>query len=436
MSDIFEYDVFLSFASADEELVKPIWQEMSSSGLRVFWSDETLKQNIGQPFIEVIQNALIQSKHFVLICTENSMQSEWVKDEYQTFYGQCHIPSKRERRLILLKIKDFNISSLPPFLKSIQLSDSVENIISTLGGVNIQALKDENKRLKERIETALKEKGDLENQLKEFKSIPKRKQISAWIVILILLASILTYAVVDLKQNFKHLAKEKSKLEKHIHDLEKESLKIKLPTKKSSPPSKTTPPVHLRSYTIDSLSTDKVKMMIKQRDFFSNGLKGLENKQGKGLNHQYEVIKRRGEILVIDHATGLTWQQSGSSNKMRYDKARDYIKQLNENHFAGYDNWRLPTLEEAMSLMEPEEKKSVLYIDRVFDQTQRWIWTADKKYKDISDGYYVYAWTVNFLEGTCSTEYVKEKQKAFLSKPIPRWLFVRAVLIDYLAIKR
>ena len=53
LNDIFEYDVFLSFASADKELVKPIWQEMSSSGLRVFWSDETLKQNIGQPFIEV-----------------------------------------------------------------------------------------------------------------------------------------------------------------------------------------------------------------------------------------------------------------------------------------------------------------------------------------------------------------------------------------------
>ena len=44
MTDPFEYDVFVSFSSADEQLVKPIWQELCSNGLRVFWSDSTLKK--------------------------------------------------------------------------------------------------------------------------------------------------------------------------------------------------------------------------------------------------------------------------------------------------------------------------------------------------------------------------------------------------------
>jgi hypothetical protein len=51
MDTIFEYDVFLSFASADEDIVKPIWQEISLSGLRVFWSDEALKKKLVNHFL-------------------------------------------------------------------------------------------------------------------------------------------------------------------------------------------------------------------------------------------------------------------------------------------------------------------------------------------------------------------------------------------------
>jgi hypothetical protein len=81
VEDKYEYDVFLSFAGADEELVKPLWQQLSMSGLRVFWSDEIMKQNVGKSFFEVIQNALEKSRHFVLFCTDYAMQSGWVKVE-------------------------------------------------------------------------------------------------------------------------------------------------------------------------------------------------------------------------------------------------------------------------------------------------------------------------------------------------------------------
>jgi hypothetical protein len=53
-------------------------------------------------------------------------------------------------------------------------------------------------------------------------------------------------------------------------------------------------------------------------------------------------------MVVVDTLTGLMWQQSGSKKVKSYKEAKEYIKKLNKKQFAGYNNWRLPTLEEAV----------------------------------------------------------------------------------------
>ena len=138
------------------------------------------------------------------------------------------------------------------------------------------------------------------------------------------------------------------------------------------------------------LSEDEVRRMLKERDFFDIN----RNKEGRGIGHKYEPKTEGKDAVVIDHATGLMWQQGGSSAFMDSKQARVYIEQLNQKKFAGYSDWRLPTLAEAMSLMAPEKKNSDLYIDPVFDASQTWIWTSDK-----SDG--SRSWTVIFYDGSC-----------------------------------
>jgi hypothetical protein len=56
-------------------------------------------------------------------------------------------------------------------------------------------------------------------------------------------------------------------------------------------------------------------------------------------------------------------------------------------------------LEEAMSLMEPKKSKDGLYIDAIFDNTQRWIWTADTRSASA-------AWGVIFGSGYCNDTHV------------------------------
>lgn len=115
---------------------------------------------------------------------------------------------------------------------------------------------------------------------------------------------------------------------------------------------------------------DVLTMMMKQ-----NYHDKLRNKSGTGIRHNYEVIER--DSIIIDKATGLTWQQFGSQQSMTFQKSKVYVDRLNRTRFAGFDGWRLPTLEEAMSLMEPEQLHGELYIQPVFDKKQAQIWTMN-----------------------------------------------------------
>ena len=95
------------------------------------------------------------------------------------------------------------------------------------------------------------------------------------------------------------------------------------------------------------------------------------------IKHNYEKKSINGDSVVIDHATGLIWHQSGSNNYMQWNSARDWIRNLNRIGYAGYQEWRLPTLEEAVSLLEPGNKNN-LYIDPIFNNEQWGIWSGDK----------------------------------------------------------
>jgi len=165
-----EYDVFLSFSSTDEVLAKRVWTEMSLSGLRVFWSDESLKSNIGESFFTIIQEALEKSKHFVLICTNNAMKSHWVREEYETFCNNCYIPSGRKRKLIIYKTDSCKKNNIPFLLKNIQLTESIDLIIKILGIKSSSVLAEGNIKLVAEIKHLRKKILDFDNKVKKLEN--------------------------------------------------------------------------------------------------------------------------------------------------------------------------------------------------------------------------------------------------------------------------
>ncbi|MEZ4746604.1 MAG: DUF1566 domain-containing protein [Calditrichia bacterium] len=142
--------------------------------------------------------------------------------------------------------------------------------------------------------------------------------------------------------------------------------------------------------TAVELTERQVISMLNKHNFFDNSL----NIRGSGIEHLYLPFGENDKC-IMDVYTGLYWQQSGSPDSMIWNDTQKYIKQLNEKNFGGFSDWRLPTLEEAMSLMERERKKGDFYIDPVFDEKQPWIWTADRQSASR-------AWLVTFDGGYCS----------------------------------
>lgn len=104
------------------------------------------------------------------------------------------------------------------------------------------------------------------------------------------------------------------------------------------------------------------------------------NKRQTPLEYVTNEFKENGDGTITDHSAGLMWQKSGSDERFgEYGEAEAYVGQLNHNCFAGYDDWRLPTIDELISLLEPARQSNMLHIRPIFDENQRQCWSSDRR---------------------------------------------------------
>jgi hypothetical protein len=140
-----------------------------------------------------------------------------------------------------------------------------------------------------------------------------------------------------------------------------------------------------------TLSRDDVTAMLAMHGFYCRGW----NEAGKGIAHEYKTMVQAGAVVVLDKATNLMWQKSGNNHATIFEETHLYIQELNAKKFASFADWRMPTLEEAMSLMTPKDGSG--YLPPEFDGAVI-LWTADRATKDGS------AWIVYFHDGLCTVE--------------------------------
>ncbi|MFZ5775893.1 MAG: DUF1566 domain-containing protein [Thermodesulfobacteriota bacterium] len=83
-------------------------------------------------------------------------------------------------------------------------------------------------------------------------------------------------------------------------------------------------------------------------------------------------------LTVTDQRTGLMWQRGGC-DITNIRNVKRYVEELNRKRFAGHDDWRLPTMEEALSLMEPRANDKGIHLHPCFSREQPFIFLADQR---------------------------------------------------------
>jgi formylglycine-generating enzyme required for sulfatase activity len=71
-------DIFLSYASGDRERVRPLVAALTAEGWSVFWDRIT---PVGRAWHEVLEEELSAARSIVVIWSENSIRSSWVREE-------------------------------------------------------------------------------------------------------------------------------------------------------------------------------------------------------------------------------------------------------------------------------------------------------------------------------------------------------------------
>ncbi|MEW6428956.1 MAG: DUF1566 domain-containing protein [Thermodesulfobacteriota bacterium] len=106
-----------------------------------------------------------------------------------------------------------------------------------------------------------------------------------------------------------------------------------------------------------------------------------------------QLVDNGDGLTVTDLRTGLMWQRGGYDQVNTYRQVCRYTERMNAERHAGHDGWRLPTLAEALTLIDPGEKQaSGACIHPCFSLQEPFIFTAQQRKPGGR-------WFVDFLEG-------------------------------------
>jgi hypothetical protein len=134
----------------------------------------------------------------------------------------------------------------------------------------------------------------------------------------------------------------------------------------------------------DYINDDQIADVIRKWNFFDSEY----NPSGKFEN---SFVSSMSPEVIIDQRTSLMWQRDGLDIHSIRTIQRN-IEELNTNNFAGFSDWRLPSMEEAMSLMEPQKNFKDVFLKPCFSKEQPFIFVAAQR----KPGGY---WFVDYKQG-------------------------------------
>jgi hypothetical protein len=117
----FDYDVFLSFNSQDENTARNIFDFLSTHRLRVFFSRVSIPHLAEADYIDAIHTALDKARHMVVVSSSSiGFTKGWVRAEWSIFLNEVR-SGRKTGNLVTVIVGSIPIAELPIALRASQV---------------------------------------------------------------------------------------------------------------------------------------------------------------------------------------------------------------------------------------------------------------------------------------------------------------------------
>ena len=110
MSDKYDYEVFISYSSADRPWARKLYESLKERGIKSFLDQERL--DVGKPWEPALAKAIQTSQHFIVLWSSHAEKSRWVGRELGVFEAisdpMVNGQLQEDRRFIFLMLEGEN----------------------------------------------------------------------------------------------------------------------------------------------------------------------------------------------------------------------------------------------------------------------------------------------------------------------------------------
>jgi hypothetical protein len=115
------FDVFLSFSGEDESSAREVFEFLTSQGLRVFFSRESIPQLGQADYMKAINTALDKARHMVVVSSSaEGFAKAWVEREWTMFLNE-KLSGRKSGNIVVMPAGKVPVAHLPIALRSQQV---------------------------------------------------------------------------------------------------------------------------------------------------------------------------------------------------------------------------------------------------------------------------------------------------------------------------